>query len=400
MGKGKQENKKKWSQKKENWWITVGFIIAVGAIGIPFVLMRLFQKKFVLINFNELGVVGDFFGGTTVGLLSLASIIFVTAAIIMQKEELELQRNEVQKTREEYEITNATMKKQQFDSTFFNMINLHHDITKDIVIEDTKGRAVMEKILEKLRYAYNNNVYKPYTARLKQQAIEGNKELLDDLVRNEFFDFYFNDFIGKNEPEVQFGFRENDIDTSGYDNFHETLKKGTNKKWNDLKVQLNENYEKEVYNNDDSYLTWLNNLSFNGAKSYSSAYTDKFKQEFIDEPLNELKVAAFEMIYNEYESQIGHYFRNLYRIVKLIQDEKFHENELENNKEKRKYRGILRAQLSSYELLVLFYNLVYSSKGKGFKELLTNTNFFDDHLSSKDFIWANDNFELEQMASR
>ncbi|PGW74546.1 putative phage abortive infection protein [Bacillus thuringiensis] len=33
-------------------------------------------------------------------------------------------------------------------------------------------------------------------------------------------------------------------------------------------------------------------------------------------------------------------------------------------RKKRKYRGILRAQLSSFELLVLFYNISYPEKGK------------------------------------
>ncbi|WP_157827591.1 hypothetical protein [Niallia nealsonii] len=44
-----------------------------------------------------MGTVGDYLGGTSVGLLSLASILFVVAVIIMQKEELALQKDELKK---------------------------------------------------------------------------------------------------------------------------------------------------------------------------------------------------------------------------------------------------------------------------------------------------------------
>ncbi|MEM5591914.1 putative phage abortive infection protein [Niallia circulans] len=51
--------------------------------------------------------------------------------------------------------------------------------------------------------------------------------------------------------------------------------------------------------------------------------------------------------------------------MKIIQETVFDDSSIENNeKEKKKYRGILRAQLSSFELLMLFYNVVYSDKGE------------------------------------
>ncbi|KJF45771.1 putative phage abortive infection protein, partial [Bacillus altitudinis] len=96
----------------------------------------------------------------------------------------------------------------------------------------------------------------------------------------------------------------------------------------------------------------------------------------------------------EHEEQIGHYYRHLYRIIKFIQDEHFSNNFIENEKEKKKYRGILRAQLSSMELLMLFYNVVYSEKGEKFKDILKGTNFFDDHLIESNFLWVNDKEEL------
>ena len=87
---------------------------------------------------------------------------------------------------------------------------------------------------------------------------------------------------------------------------------------------------------------------------------------------------------------LGTINRNLYRIVKFI-----NESKLINNDLKKEYRGILRAQLSSYELMMLFYNVSYSEKGKKFKEQLTKCNFFDNHLLTNKFIWNDDCEVLE-----
>lgn len=102
-------------------------------------------------------------------------------------------------------------------------------------------------------------------------------------------------------------------------------------------------------------------------------------------------------MYSQNEDVIGHYFRNLYRIIKFIQDGKFSDDIEENELEQRKYRGILRAQLSSIELLMLFYNITYSEKGKKFADLILNKNFFDDHLVKSKFLWTNDNQELRKI---
>jgi len=58
---------------------------------------------------------------------------------------------------------------------------------------------------------------------------------------------------------------------------------------------------------------------------------------------------------------IGHYFRNLYTIIKIVD-----RSSVEN---KRDYTNIIRAQLSSSELVLLFYNCI-SPWGRKFKPLV------------------------------
>jgi len=55
--------------------------------------------------------------------------------------------------------------------------------------------------------------------------------------------------------------------------------------------------------------------------------------------------------YNEKQSDLGHYFRNLYHILKFVNEAP----ELLDG-ERTKYTNLLRALLSSHELVLLFYN--------------------------------------------
>lgn len=398
--KDKDSEKKEWYKKKENYWIAGGFIFAIVAIIVPFGIMKISKQTFSLESFDKLGVVGDFFGGSTVGILSLASIIFVTAAIIMQKEELELQRKEVTATRKEYEITNATMKKQQFESTFFNMINLHHSILNDIVFESKIGREAIKKIYKKLDTVFNNETYKYYIERLKTEIFNGDEGLLDELIRKEYLEHYLTVYIDEFELHFFPTLNEyNEADTSEYDEFILALANGTDKEWNRRKEMFIKVYNASIYMDRNEYWQWLKDINFKrNSSKYSHVYMDKFLNEFQENTLKELKYITYDKVYKDNESNIGHYFRNLYRIVKLIQETEFDSVTPNNNQKIRKnYLGILRAQLSSFELLMIFYNMAYSEKGEKFRELIKGTNFFDDHLIEKDFIWKNDRKELESI---
>lgn len=66
---------------------------------------------------------------------------------------------------------------------------------------------------------------------------------------------------------------------------------------------------------------------------------------------------AFINLFEQQGGNFGYYFRNLYRVVKYIDQSEIEESE------KIEYAKLLRAQLSKYEILMLFYNSL-SSKGK------------------------------------
>lgn len=75
-----------------------------------------------------------------------------------------------------------------------------------------------------------------------------------------------------------------------------------------------------------------------------------------------LCMTAYEFLAGTRQSFVGHYFRTLYNIVKFIAT-----SEVEN---KQPYINILRAQLSSSELTLLFYNCISKYGSEKFTPLV------------------------------
>lgn len=71
-------------------------------------------------------------------------------------------------------------------------------------------------------------------------------------------------------------------------------------------------------------------------------------------------IRTYETIQNKYNYILGHYFRNMYQILKVL-----HEEEHLSQGEKINYARILRAQLSSYELVILMINCLNDIVDKG-----------------------------------
>lgn len=78
-----------------------------------------------------------------------------------------------------------------------------------------------------------------------------------------------------------------------------------------------------------------------------SIFEPKYKQA------SELKKVYDKFYANEFGDDLGQYFRTLYNILKFVDNNK-------NIKDKTIYTNLLRAQLSRYELLILFYNCISS----------------------------------------
>lgn len=371
-----REGKIIFKKEKENVIMGIGFFAAVVAISTPFLIMYLNKYEYKIDTFRDLGTVGDFFGGSTVGLLSFASLLFITATMLMQKKELKLQREEIEKTREEYTVTNTTMKKQAFDSIFFQMLSFQRDITKEM--KQSKSFNCDSDYFTCLLNELEN--YK------KQYINSYNKKIVWDHFR-ELVDFKS---VSDTESEHQIKLFEESIIRYIKENKKIYMEDGLRRSVNALIIDPTIANFKDLESEVNIIDIFEENKPINIYEVLKESFFPNIFRNF-DDPyqikwdINNIS-GIYEQFYRENVSEIGHYYRNMYRIVKMV---KGLENKGETKETISSYLGIIRAQLSSKELLMLFYNINYSQKGEKFGELLEETNFFDNHLEeiTDRFLW-------------
>ncbi|NVK41434.1 MAG: putative phage abortive infection protein [Oceanospirillaceae bacterium] len=126
---------------------------------------------------------------------------------------------------------------------------------------------------------------------------------------------------------------------------------------------------------------------------------DVFKNKFesliqiLSQSKSDLNVEYLKF-YSTAQTDLGHYFRNLYRIIKFVNEAEFFsreeldipinptkyedriKHEVYNFSERYKYTSMIRAQLSDYELLWLFYNCLSDNGIEKFKPLIEKYTIF------------------------
>jgi hypothetical protein len=102
---------------------------------------------------------------------------------------------------------------------------------------------------------------------------------------------------------------------------------------------------------------------FDGITNSDSEYLKKIdntlKQKTENKKGKDLLVEIYDFYYHIHQSDLGHYFRNLFYIVRYIENCKI------RKADKLEFLKILRSQLSNYELLLLAYN-GFHTYGKAF----------------------------------
>lgn len=135
--------------------------------------------------FSKLGPVGDYLGGTTISFLTLSSIIFVVAAIIMQKEELSLQRTEISNSNKEFRESNDNLKKQSFENLFFNTLQLLERRLNDITYRQPKGNLSGLNAIVKINKIYKSDIiYSNFTEKYNHisESILSNPTIMESLI--------------------------------------------------------------------------------------------------------------------------------------------------------------------------------------------------------------------------
>ena len=151
--------------KSEKVFVSFISVISFIIIGITFIsynLSKLINFKY-FVNSNEyifhtdkLGHFGDFIGGFLGTLLTGIATYFVYKTYISQKDELEKQK-------EELILNRQLIAQQQFESTFFNMLNVHRELKKEFKINIIERITNLTPIREELEPELIVNTIHPTT---------------------------------------------------------------------------------------------------------------------------------------------------------------------------------------------------------------------------------------------
>lgn len=287
---------------------------------------------------DKVGQFGDLIGGLVGSLWALAGVLFFYVALKEQRndfktnhkvleaqqkaleqqiEEFKLQKEEMEQTREVFKLQSETLKQQQFESTFFNMLSSHQKIKE----------SIYGKLPANDRHK-NKGFYKG----------DGYLEGLRVEMRKIFYALRFNEFIQYNNKTDQ-----------------EKAKKVR---------QLNEQTQPPL--NAQKILDALEvyEIKKEEREKYSTSNDDIFKGQLI-----------YSILYRKHVKSVSHYFRYTYNILKFCHEYwNTSENDI-NYLITKKYLKIFQSQLSSNELILIYYNSLSFSK---MKELIALYNFLDD----------------------
>ncbi|UDQ91285.1 putative phage abortive infection protein [Xanthobacter autotrophicus] len=205
------------------------------------IVLILFVSIITLLFRKNPGEFGDLFGGTLSPILSFLTFMGLLITIVLQQQELKETRDELKRSATALESQINSIDKQNFESTFFQMLSLHNTIINSIDIKYSKAQT-----------------YPPY-------------------------------------EEIRF-----------------------ERKGRDCFERFYENYT-DFYHNTD--------CQFSQKKRLQKAYDD------------------FWIIRQQ---DLAHYYRYLYNVLRFV-------HEYDGKIDKTKYIRLLRAQLSDYELALLFY---------------------------------------------
>ena len=262
------------TEKSSKILLWLGIILF--AIGIILFLWKENFSNDNVINSEKIAQFGDFIGGIIGSVWSLAGVILFYVALTEQREdikinretlnaqvdalhqqikEFELQRSELKETRKVFKEQSETLKIQRFENTFFQLINLHHEIIDKLTLGNGMDTLEKREVFTKgLSFIKSNIHQNTHTFEIMQQA----------------------KYSVTNKTEAE---------------------------------------EKLI-------------------ASYKTFYTTETRQLF------------------------SHYYRNIYHIFKFIYTTKLIEKE-----KKQFYASLIRAQLSSDELELIYYNSIVPTLG-------------------------------------
>lgn len=240
-------------------------------------------------------------------------------------------------------------KKEHVDNTFFNLLNIFKDIQAK-VLSNSEGESDIQNMLNKLKCSKEDSILSEQLPEIDRLIMELEKSYCKQ-----------GEFIG-DDPEYK------------------------SSKLEEIKKK---NQIKSSFSNIKKYHQELNNLDVisevTGINEFREAINpmdEKIKMASLSDTETREIV---ENVGNEYHLKLGTYFRTFYMIVSFIEKE---------NKDidiQKYYLKFARSILSSEELLAIFYNTFYYSRGEGSRDILDDSKH--NKKNKLEFFSKNDDIE-------
>jgi hypothetical protein len=348
--------------------IAVKTFISV-SLGITiFFLWRLWSNNYKFwsgtIEFDKTGQVGDFIGGVIGTIISAAGFYFLYLTLKEQKKAIQQQEGAIQEQKLAIKEQKNSFERERFESKFIDLVKLHRDNVVDIryqvfengLFKDVYSREAIKAIFNEFIECLHEvkkfaRVYKEieilqasYSLTLEEvKTKNGCKASVGELA-----------LIDISYCIVFFGLSE------------ESDQVFLNLFWN--------RYNKEFIKRLKKYLRLKPTLSGTNASAFSRwvsfSKTDSNRIKDIFEPvyLTEDSIEEWlgienglfsnynlECYYRGHQHRLGHYFRHLFQTFKFLSQQA-----ILTEDEKYFFAKTLRAQLSTYEQLILFVNSITS----------------------------------------
>lgn len=309
-------------------------LLTIGLLTILlFGLIKPFNDWSFIPNSELFGQYGDFIGGFVGTIFSLVAILLLYKTLIAQQ-------NAINKQDEAISIQRSAFEIEIFETTFFNLLKTQQELTDGI-------KAYF--------YTLNNDF-----------SID-----TSTVLGREFFAY------SKREIKRIWVAIEKKNYLGTFDDREEYLL-ALNKEIDDLFDPSS-----SKYCNSDIAKIKQNKYRFNEQLKYVNKHYDITQERWKETkllPVNEKIEAVYGLFFQRYHYAIGHYFRHLYHIIKFAKEFK---PTIEQHKDiNKKYVDFIQAQMSSFEMMLLFYNALAFPK---LLNLLIEFNFLEN-LAEEDLI--------------
>lgn len=299
----------------------------------------------------------------------------------------------------------VSRKEEKVDNTFFNLLNLHNEIKKEV--EHNKDENLFEDLYTELKEV------------IRQFNVTAEKEFKKEYFysKRDYIGSFFDETLNDMLIQLKDKFQLNDLELTEIKNYYldkvligraQTNFTKMGPAFMDLLDTLNLLGTKSFKDKDiDEKIISIIDTIHHLDTTYFNEDTTRKLSDIIEKLDNQValntskwvstqKNIIIESVFQGYYDRMGKYFRIFHRVIKYVN------NNVSDQKLKNNYIGFIRAMLNEKEIVLIYYNSFFTQRGDGLGDELKHTQFFGNsndlnlargylqHFSKELLFWEED----------